>query len=123
MLEAESEAEMRIEFRSRGIADKRAMSEHVRRRLGFAIGRFAGALRWVKVRVEDVNGPRGGVDKRCVVSASGEGFEERVVEVRDVNAYAAVDQAIEALGRSVARALDRAKGAIVRGLRVQGAAT
>src|SRR5690348_16423426 len=36
---------------------------HIRGKLGRALGKFAGDILRVSVRIEDVNGPRGGVDK------------------------------------------------------------
>ena len=35
------------------------------RRLDFALGRFGGRISQVTVGLEDLNGPRGGADKRC----------------------------------------------------------
>lgn len=98
---------MRIHVRSKGIEEGKAVSDYARKRLAFAIGRFDWAVRAVSIRLEDVNGPRGGVDKRCVVRASGDDLDERVVEVADVSAFAAIDRAMEILRRAVARALGR----------------
>ena len=101
------ESPMRVEVRSRGIEGGRELTDHVRRRLAFALGRFGDSIRRVRVRIEDVNGPRGGMDKRCVVRVSGNGFDERVVEVHDVDVHGAVNQAVSAMGRALSRALDR----------------
>ncbi len=98
---------MRVEVRSRGIEGGRELTDYVRRRLGFALGRFGDSIRRVHVRIEDVNGPRGGLDKRCMVTATGNGFDERAVEVHDVDVRGAVNQAASAMGRAISRALDR----------------
>lgn len=41
-----------------------ALRQYVERRLRFALGRFAHRLDQLQVRLEDVNGPRGGLDQR-----------------------------------------------------------
>ena len=40
------------------------------RRLAFAFGRFGPLLRRVAVRLTDLNGPRGGVDKACPLAVT-----------------------------------------------------
>src|SRR4028119_1197276 len=42
-----------------------AILGHVRQRLADGLAHYAPRLRGVTVRVSDVNGPRGGMDKRC----------------------------------------------------------
>ncbi len=82
---------------------------HAERRILFALSRFAGRLREVRVRLGDVNGPRGGVDKRCTVLVRGPGFSPLFVEVLDSDVVAALDRAADLARRVVIRALDRAR--------------
>ncbi len=110
---------MQVEVRSRGIEGGRELTEYVNRRLGFALGRFGDAVKRVRVVIEDVNGPRGGLDKRCVVTASGDGFEHRVVEVHDVEVHGAVNRAVSAMGRALSRALRRLHDDVGRATVVQ----
>src|SRR4051794_12456083 len=46
------------------------LEDYIRRRLRFALGRFAGRIGRVMVHLTDVNGPRGGVDKRCRIAVA-----------------------------------------------------
>lgn len=80
---------------------------HVERRARFAFARFADALGTVRVRLEDINGPRGGLDKRCVVHIRGPGFGELVVERIDSAWGGAIDRALSLSGRAVAKSLGR----------------
>jgi hypothetical protein len=100
---------MKIEVRARGVELDGQLGDYVERSLRFALGRFSSRARLVRVRLEDLNGPKGGVDKRCVVTVSGDGFERCVVDVRDTTVQAAVDQAAGIASRAVARALERAR--------------
>ena len=48
-----------------------AILEHVRRRLSEGLSHYAPRVRAITVRVSDVNGPRGGADKRCNLEVGG----------------------------------------------------
>ncbi|MGE0713578.1 MAG: HPF/RaiA family ribosome-associated protein [Planctomycetota bacterium] len=99
---------MRIEVHTRGLGDPRAARERTRRSLLFALGRFAPEVRRVTATVEDLDGPRGGADKRCRLRAVlRAGGEPLVSEDVDAQLHAAIDTAAERLGRAVARRLDR----------------
>ena len=93
------------------IGDKTRVSEplheFVARRLHFALGRFGPEIQRVTVRVGDVNGPRGGMDKECRVEVKLRGLDRFLSKGcgRDFESAAAC--AAERVGRSVARALER----------------
>jgi putative sigma-54 modulation protein len=76
-------------------------------RASMTLDRVAARIRSVSLRFEDLNGPRGGVDKRCTVEAIGE-FGSLVASAKSRNYYAAADRALGKLERGVVRALDRA---------------
>ena len=52
---------------ARGFALTTALRAFVERRLGAALRRHAVAAHRVSARLADVNGPRGGIDKSCVI--------------------------------------------------------
>jgi len=74
---------MRMMIHSRKIALPRTLRDHVERRLGFALGRFENRIDRVTVWLEDLNGPRGGVDKRCRIEACVPRSGRLQVEVAD----------------------------------------
>ncbi len=88
------------------------LREYIDRRLHFALGRFGPAIDHVSVRVADVNGPRGGVDKHCqiVVKLRASRSNPIAVDDNDEDLYAAVAQASDRVGRTVARAVERRQG-------------
>jgi putative sigma-54 modulation protein len=73
--------------------------------------RFDRVIRRVSIRVADVNGPRGGVDKRCAIEICVKRSPAIVVEDLETRLAVAVDQAIEravmALSRFVERKRDK----------------
>ncbi len=83
------------------------LAEFIERRLRFALGRFAGRIDRVSIRLSDVNGPRGGVDKRCriTVALTPRGVV-RVAGSGD-DPFALVARAAKRAGRTVHRALGR----------------
>lgn len=106
---------MRIDIQSRGFTLTAPLREHVRRRLSFELGWAADKIATVTVRLSDLNGPRGGSDKRCriridVPSAS------VVVEDVEGDLYFAIgraaDRARRALQRRIARRNHHRKGAL-----------
>jgi ribosome-associated translation inhibitor RaiA len=91
-------------------ADDRA---YVRRKLGTKLGKFARAVERVTVRVRDVNGPRGGVDKHCAIKVVLTGLPSVVVEQKHASLQAAMDAALRrtevAVRRSVKRRTTKAR--------------
>lgn len=85
-----------------------ALEEFTHRRVGRALRPFRGSVARVDVRLQDVNGPRGGIDKQC--SATAELVEIRrpvVVKTTRADAYEAVQETCTRLAESVSRALTR----------------
>jgi ribosome-associated translation inhibitor RaiA len=83
------------------------LHDFITRRLHFALGRFAPEVERVTTWVEDVNGPRGGVDQHCRMEVKLRGLGNVLSEARANDVEAAVAFAAESLGRGVARALER----------------
>lgn len=83
------------------------LSRLARRRFEFALGRFHGRVRSAAIRVVDVNGPRGGIDKRCHVTLRLTAPKRTlVIEDVDADAGVAIDRLADRTARTVARALD-----------------
>ncbi|MEM7517756.1 MAG: hypothetical protein AAF368_12650, partial [Planctomycetota bacterium] len=56
---------MNLEVRTEGVQITETLREHVERKLRFALGSFGDRIRSVRIRLKDVNGPRGGEDILC----------------------------------------------------------
>jgi len=87
-----------------------AVRLHLDRALRASLQRFAQRVRNVRVTLQDVNGPRGGVDKYCRVE--GKLFPSRrwvMQEECDANAFAAITLAVQRFKYSVRKGLERAR--------------
>jgi putative sigma-54 modulation protein len=94
------------------------------RRIAFKLGKHGRSIERVSVRIEDVNGPRGGVDKRCRIKVVVRGRESVVTEQPDQDLRAAVDVAADRVERSVRRSLEAERRRALRGGRtVRGGRT
>lgn len=96
-----------IELRSWNIPISDPLREHVERRLDFALRRFAQYVQRITVRLVDINGPKGGPDKRCRIVVELLPAQTLIVEALDSDAYAAVSQAAIRMDEKVARVLTR----------------
>ena len=96
---------MKMRLAAHGIELSDDLKDYIRRRVHFSLGRFAGRIRFLSVRLADVNGPRGGVDKRCDIRVD-VGLRQQVfVCERQANLHAAVAFAMERADRAVQRQL------------------
>ncbi len=99
---------MRLTVRAIGFELTKALRDHVTRRVHLALGRFAPRLGHIRVRLSDVNGPRGGDDKRCHITVLVTGAREVTVDDLHQDLYTAIDLAVGRAAHAVSRHLDRA---------------
>lgn len=85
----------------RMLSDK--LREHAEKRLAFALRRFQDQVRSVRLRFEDVNGPRRGIDARCLVIAQLTNGKRLVVEATTAWPSASVTEAVKRLGEMLRR--------------------
>lgn len=79
----------------------------VERRLLFRLDRFSSRIDGIKVRITDINGPRGGVDTVCRIDIRLRPTGNVFVEDVDADVFAAVDRASDRAARQTARAIKR----------------
>ncbi len=100
---------MNLEVQSVNVPVSRAVEGHVERKFSSALKRFIGRVQRVSVRLADLNGPRGGVDKRVVVAVGIAGAPDVVVEESSSDIYRAVDLAAGRAKRAVARVIGKVR--------------
>jgi len=98
---------MRIDIQASGFKLTDGLRAHAERRLQFALSWAVHDVRKVMVRLSDINGPRGGNDKRCYIQIPIPGRPDVVIEDTEPDLYLAIDRAADRIERSVARRLER----------------
>ena len=83
----------------------------IRELLGRRLGKYARSIERVTVRLRDVNGPRGGVDRVCTVKVVLIGRPSVVIEKTATSVDAAFRLALSGAERGVARSLQRRRNA------------
>lgn len=95
--------ELDITFDKRKPALARELREYAEERLQFALRRFRDQVRHVRLRLVDVNGPKRGVDARCVVIARLTTGEQLTVQATTAWPSASVTQAAHRLTNRLRR--------------------
>ncbi|TRZ70667.1 MAG: HPF/RaiA family ribosome-associated protein [Rhodocyclaceae bacterium] len=98
---------MRIDIQASGFNLTDGLREHTERRLHYALSWASDDLRKVVVRLSDINGPRGGNDKRCRIQIPFSGGADVVIEDTEADLYVAIDRAADRTERAVVRRMER----------------
>lgn len=98
---------MKVQVNARHLGLTKELKMHVKRRLKFALGSRHEQVKRVEVMLSDVNGPKGGEDKRCQVLVKIEGQEDVVVEDTQSHLYSAIDRAASRASQTVSKRISR----------------
>jgi ribosomal subunit interface protein len=98
---------MHIDIQARHFSLTKALRMHTERRLKFALSTRYDHIKRIKVRLSDINGPRGGNDKCCQLHVVLPGQADVVIEETQADLYAAIDRAADRAWHSVSRKLAR----------------
>jgi putative sigma-54 modulation protein len=98
---------MELSIKSQGLDLSDSLRTYAERRLRFSLGGFVTQLNGVELRLADINGPRGGIDKTCAIKVMLRGFGIVFARAAGDNAYSTVDRAAARIRSAVARALSR----------------
>ena len=100
---------MQIDVHALGFELTPALRQHIERRLHFALARSDAVVARLSVRLSDLNGPRGGEDKRCHLRIILADAPEVLIEDTEADLYVAIDRAADRASRTVARRLERSR--------------
>lgn len=98
---------MQIQVFAREVHVSQRLQEYIKRRMNFASQRFAQRIVTIRVRLRDLNGPRGGVDKSCQLMIGLREARTVVIKGRSESAYALIDSVVEKASNSIVRRLKR----------------
>lgn len=94
---------MLIQIHADGFALTDGLRDHITRRLAFALNHGRDVVSRIVVRLSDVNGPRGGPDKRCGIEVRLKGASAITVDDTQTDLYVAIDRATDRTGRTLDR--------------------
>lgn len=100
---------MKLTIRARKIDLTDELRTLVVRRVRFSLTRLLSADARVAVVLADVNGPRGGRDKRVLVRVATPTLPEVIIQEDGDDVAAALDRAVDRAARTCARARDRVR--------------
>lgn len=100
---------MNVVFSRGSIGMSPAAVEAVAWQLRFIMGRIGHRVRGVRVRVDDLNGTRGGIDKRCVLEADLIPRGRLIVDTSDSEVIVAVRRAARTLTRRVCARFEQSR--------------
>lgn len=84
---------MKIQINARRFTLTKALNRYIKRRLKFALGSQVEHVTRVDVTLSDINGPKGGEDKRCQMLLKIKGQGDVVIEDTQSHLYTAIDRA------------------------------
>ena len=98
---------MKIDMQARHFSLSKALRNHIKRRLGFALSAGTNQIQRVLVRLSDINGSKGGAEKCCKIQLVLPRLPDIVIEDTETNLYVAIDRAANRAGRTLRRRLTR----------------
>lgn len=98
---------MKVEIRAHGLELTAGLRAHAEKRLHFGLDWARHEVDKVKLRFSDINGPRGGSDKRCQLRIPLPGLRDVVIEDTAGDIHVAIDRAIDRAARTLERRLSR----------------
>jgi putative sigma-54 modulation protein len=101
------ETPMELEIHGQNLRVGDRIQGHIERQMDFALGQFESWISGIAVHLEDVNGPRGGMDKCCRILVNIKHGKTIKVEDVDVDFTLAVNRAADRLKHIVGREVDK----------------
>jgi len=98
---------MKVSIQAKDFTLTDSIMAYVKDRINFLFRSRFNQIQKITVRLSDVNGPRGGVDKRCKVTIVLPRLNQVVIEDVQSDLYVAIFRAIDRASRTVNRRLNR----------------
>lgn len=100
---------MQVIFESRD-TEARQFHALAEQRVRFVLRRLSWLVPQASIRLSDVNGPRGGIDKRCQVEFTTQGSGRIVSTAMAADWRAALEGALSRAARRIVRSMRRSQG-------------
>ena len=94
---------------AQGIEASEALREYIMERLDSALNRAQNSIHYITVRLTDLNGSKGGLDKRCLINVKLPGRPHIIITEIAPDIDSAIDRAAYRASLAVGRVISRAK--------------
>ena len=108
---------MQINIKGRQVQLQDETIKNMKRRLLFSLSRFGHAIQGVTVQLTDINGPKGGHDKECLIVVKLQKGGKVVVQGSGIDCDLTLNHCADRIGRTVDRELTRRRNAPIRKMR------
>lgn len=98
---------MKTHIQTRGFVLTRAIQLYAHKRLKSAVGFAERHIHRIQIKLSDINGPRGGNDKRCKLILTLQGLPTVVIEDTETDLYAAIDRAVARAANALTKKIRR----------------
>ncbi len=109
---------MDVAVRARNVGWNEDLRKQVERSIEFAIDRHRNRIDRISVYLDDLNGPRGGIDKLCQMTADIRGTSPVLILEKGEDLLTVVNRASRRLGYRIGRRLHRTRTPGAREYRV-----
>lgn len=98
---------MKIDIQASDFSITDSMHKHICKRVESNLAFCEAHVVRTVVRLSDINGPKGGHDKCCLLQIALVGMPDVIIDNKADDLYAAIDQAASRAGRTIRRRLTR----------------
>lgn len=100
---------MKLDIYTTGFSLTNSLKNYTAAHMRFALNRHDALILRARIWLANINGPRGGVDKRCQIELKLAGQNNIVIEDVETDLYVAIDRACERCMRTLARRIQRTR--------------
>lgn len=98
---------MKIQINAKSELLDSIQKDHAQKKVLFILRRFEEMIDSIHIKLEDLNGPRGGVDKRCLINVTCSGNSDCIARFHHANPLAAIVGATNTIKRQLSRTRSR----------------
>lgn len=98
---------MQIQIQTAHFDDQGTSRQSIEQRVRFALRRLQHQISQARIRLTDINGPRGGVDKECQLMLKQAGPGSVVITTQGNTYASALDAALQRASQALLRSLQR----------------
>lgn len=101
---------MNINLQARDFHLTDSLESKIRQKMNILLSRFDHKIRTTRVVLSDINGPKGGKDKRCIIKIEVHNFKTIVIDEVTDNMHESISRGSQQAKRAIAKLVDKSRG-------------